>query len=506
LADERPPNDAPAAPETATAAPALAPGEAAGIKRRARLGMIALGARTVALQLIVLGANVWISRLLDPADFGAYAIAQFAMVMLTFFGDAGLGGALVQQREEPTRVALSTVFYVQIAMGLAVVGAAFALSPFVHLLWPTLPAGGGWLIRALSISFFLTTVRVIPSILMERHLQFTRLAYLEVATSVAFQGSVIFFALHGYRVWSLVAGSLIQSAVGVVLALAMRPFLPALAFDRAVLGPMVRFGVPFQLKGMVNFFNMAVTPVYAGAVLGADRLGLVNWGQTTAYFPLKLIDIVGRVSFPLYSRLRDDRVELAALIARNVQVCAMGTLFFVGLVLGIGPELTRVIFGPKWIPALPALYIFSTAITIGFVSPIIGAAFDALGRPGIFVRLSIGWTTLNWLAVGITTPLWPEHFKMVGFVIAYCSHIVLGNAAVVYVLHKQMPEARLWPAVRASVAGCLIVAAVGRYGLLPWVSGWVTLVGAIVASVLVFLGVLAVLDRESLRVRQLGAA
>ena len=76
----------PAAPDTAPAAPALAPAEAAQIKQKARLGMIALGARTVALQLIVLIANVWISRLLDPADFGAYAIAQFAMVMLTFFG------------------------------------------------------------------------------------------------------------------------------------------------------------------------------------------------------------------------------------------------------------------------------------------------------------------------------------------------------------------------------------------------------------------------------------
>jgi PST family polysaccharide transporter len=493
-----PPAD-PADPADPKDAPELGAAEARRLRAKARVGMIILGARTVVLQLLLLGANVVIARLLDPADFGLFAIVQFALAFFTFFGDAGLGGALIQQRREPSQRELSTVFWAQLAITALVVGVVWASADLIRVVWPTVPPSAPLLLRVLSIDLVLTGVRVLPSILMERHLEFGRLSVLDLVGTLAFHAAVIALALLGLGTWALIASVLVQGTVVAMLAFALRPWRPSLELDRRALGPLLRFGIPFQLKGAVSFFNGAVTPLYAGSMLGQERLGQVSFAQTTAWFPLRLVEIVGRVSFPLYSRLRDDPRQMADSLAKNVQICAVGTLFFSGLVFGIGPSIVDVIYGAKWLPSVPLLYVFSLAICVGFVSPIVGPAFDALGKPQIFARLTVMWTVVNWLAVLSTTPVWPERYRMLGFVVAYCMHVLVGNVAVLVVLRRVVGKTGLVRRVAPPALGGLAVAALGRFVLLPRVHGVPSFVLAVLASLVLFALVLWVLDRNAVR-------
>src|SRR5262249_54009145 len=102
-------------------APDLDPGSA--LRKRARAGIFFLALRTTALQLMIMGGEVYVRRLLTPADFGAFAIAQFALVFFNQLGDAGLGGALIQKKDEPTQVELSSIWWLQVILALAVVAA-----------------------------------------------------------------------------------------------------------------------------------------------------------------------------------------------------------------------------------------------------------------------------------------------------------------------------------------------------------------------------------------------
>jgi PST family polysaccharide transporter len=227
-----------------------------------------------------------------------------------FFGDAGLGGALIQKKAEPTQAELSSVFILQVGIALLVLVLIGFGAPLVRFVWHDLPDGAEWVFRALSLGRLLTGVRVIPQILMERQLLFGRLAAIEVASTFGFYGGASIAAIAGLGVWSLVIGTLLQGFLSTALALALRPWKPSLIFDREALRPIIKFGIPFQAKNLIGFVNGAITPVYAGAVLGAKALGLIQWAQTTAYFPLKLVTIMGRVAFPLYSlRCKSVRSE-----------------------------------------------------------------------------------------------------------------------------------------------------------------------------------------------------
>lgn len=468
-------------------------GEAAKLRRLARVGAALLGIRTIVQQVVVLVGMVWLARLLGPTEYGTFWIVQFALQFFTFFGDAGLGAALIQQKSAPTKEELSTVFWAQLAIGCAVVGLVFLAAPLVVTFWPDLPGNGVSLLRTLSLGFLLVLLRGLPALLMERDLQFGRLSVLEVVLSLTFYGTAVALAWLGWGVRALIVAVLVQGVVGVVGAFALRPFIPSLVFDRARLAPVLRFGVAFQTKNAVGFLNGATMPVLGGRFLGAREFGLVSWSQNTAWFSLKLVEILARVNFPLFSRLQDRPVEFARTLENSVRLCAVATFFMVALFLGIGPAIVEVLYGDRWLEAIPTLYVFAVVITIGFVSPILAGALDAIGRPQIVMRLSMMWTVVNWLALAAAMWLSPTRLS---FALGVSVHVIVGNVAVVVVMKRMFPDTRFWPAVRACIAAAALVGIAARYGVLPWIAGPVTLVVAILTCAGAFALVYAAVDLE----------
>jgi hypothetical protein len=59
------------------------------------------------------GRDVYLRRRLEPADFGLYAVVQFALAIFLQFGDVGLASALVRQKAQPTRRELSSAWSFQ---------------------------------------------------------------------------------------------------------------------------------------------------------------------------------------------------------------------------------------------------------------------------------------------------------------------------------------------------------------------------------------------------------
>jgi O-antigen/teichoic acid export membrane protein len=465
------------------------------LRRRANWALAVLGLRTVVLQLMTLGGQVALARYLEPRDFGVYAVIRFALSFFVFFGDVGLGGALVQKKEPPTEVEVSSVFSLQLLLAGAIVTVVWLGAGLVDHVWTDLPTSGPWLLRILALDLLLTALRTIPSILMERGLQFTKLASLDIVLSVTFYATAITLARLHFGSNALVVAVVLQGVVGAVLAFALHPFRPRLVIDRVALRPIVKFGIPFQLTQIIGFLNGAVTPIYAGAALGVRSLGLINWAQDTAYFPLKAVEIVGRVGFPLYSRLQSEPRALGESFGRAVHLCAIVTAFFVALSLSMGANLIHVVFTDKWMPALPLLYIYAGAISVGFYPPLIGAVLNATGRPALLFRLSCIWVVLAWLVVPFTTPHWGAQ----GYAFGYCFHVVVGSVLMLALTPRLVPHARLLRRFVGPALGGAAVYLVGRYGFRGWAITPLRFIGAVLLLLLLHLAVLVVIDRRSLR-------
>ncbi|MDQ3034542.1 MAG: oligosaccharide flippase family protein [Myxococcota bacterium] len=464
-------------------------------EKRAVRGGLALTIRTGVAQVIVLGGTVVLARHLRPAEFGAFAMVQFALTALTIFGDAGLGGALIQKKKQPTQRELSSVFFVQVALGAVVLLAAGGVGQLLPIVWPDLPEGTPWIMSALALSFVFTSLRVVPMLLMERELLFVRVAILDTVNSVTFYLVAGVLAVRGAGIWALVIGVLAQGTTGLVGALLLRPWRPSSVFDREAVRALLGFGVPFQTRTALGLVIASVIPVVGGTLLGAEAVGYINWSHQTAFFALTFVDIIARVSFPLYSRLHAQGDGLPPALERSLRVCVALTLFFSGMFLGIGEPLTRIIYSESWVPAVPLLHLYAATITVGMLVNVLAPAFDALGRPRIVLAQMIVVTIGTWIVVPIATVRW----GLIGFTAGYVSVMVLGAVLIVWLARRFLPRTRiLQPFVAPAIAAALILA-LGRWLLAPWTTGPWTLAAAVLAEVLIFTAIVAALDRATLR-------
>jgi O-antigen/teichoic acid export membrane protein len=453
-------------------------------------GIVALVSRSVAMQFLVLGGTVALMRLLSPRDFGVFAIAQSVLGMIVFFGDTGVGGALVRQPETPSARQLSSVFYLQLGMSAALTAAVMAAARFVPRIWPDLPADAPLLFGILALDFVVVSLRIAPMLLLERRFQFGRIAVIELVGWAAFYGTAVSLASAGFGVWALAAGVLAKGVLTTVAVFRVAAWRPAALFAWDDLRPLMRFGIAQQSRNVIGLVNDAVVPFWGGRVLGVTAVGYLNWARTTAYFPLRMVDTLRSVGFPLFARLQHDRALLGESVGRAIQLSALVTFGSVGLCIGLGEPLTRYVFSEQWLPAVPLLTVFAVAISIGFLSPLVASALDALGQPAVFARVAAGWTIVNWVAVPIATAYGGTR----GFAIGYASHVIIGNIVIARVLRRELPASKLWLRMRAPVAAGCAMATLGRLALAPRVHGPMSFALAAVAAILLYVGVCWVLD------------
>lgn len=445
--------------------------DSATLRQRAKRGVVFLGLRTVAVQVITLCGNIALARQLAASEFGVFGVLQFVLTLFTLFGDVGLGAALIQRAEAPTREELSSVFWVQLGVGLFVVLAVLGLSPWVVEFWPDLPEGAVTLLQWLSVSFVFVMMRSIPSVLLERQLSFGKLALVELTNTLAFYVTAVALAYSGSGVAALMWAVLVQAAASLAAVFGLHPWFPRFAFDTSFLRSVLRYGFAYQSKNLVGFANSAVIPLVAGRWIGTTAVGYLTWAQSAAFQPLRVVQLLARVNFPVLSRVREPS-EFRRFIVRSLELSALVSLAFMAVCLGLGEHLVRWIYGEKWIPALPVLYVFVASMGTAFVAPLATSALEATGKPRLTAVMSLAWTLLNWLAVGVAMSF---DRSVEVFAIAYSVHVFVGNGAALYILRKEVGALDVTRSFVTSALATAIAAWAGRMLTPADPSAWIVL-------------------------------
>lgn len=429
------------------------------LKKSVRLGMVVLAVRTALQQLVILLANVFIARWLEPADFGVFGILQFALSFLRTLSDAGLGAALVQQREHPNDTDLSTIWWFQLILGVALTAASFAVAPWLPRLWPSLPASSAWLLPGLALGLLFTMLQSVPVLLLERDVRFEWVGTIEFLGTVVFYGSALVLARMHAGAGALVAASVGQAAVVSIATNLVHPWKPRLAFDRSVLQRLLRFGAAFQGGNAIGFVNGAVTPTVVGARIGSDALGIIQFAESTAFFPSVLVGIVRRVYFPFLCRIQGDLELFRREFEESVSLAALPSLFFFGLLTAAGPLAIPLIYGDQWRVAVPSITLYSLGFCFTFFSWVGDSAMAALDDMVALFKIKVITAVLNW-ALTLTaiafdpTPL--------AFARAYLVHLVLTPVLIYVAIRRRVPSLRIFPRIAPLLPATLAVMALGR--------------------------------------------
>src|SRR5262249_28216107 len=149
---------------------------------------------------------------LEPGDFGIFAIVQFALALFAQFGDVGLASALIQQHEPPVKRQLASAWTLQFLISLALTATLWLGAPLLLEFWSSMPPRSIWIFRALSINLLLTSLRLVPTLLMERNLEYPKLSALDVILTGTYYLAAVTFAARGWGAMSL-AGAILAQGV-----------------------------------------------------------------------------------------------------------------------------------------------------------------------------------------------------------------------------------------------------------------------------------------------------
>lgn len=368
------------------------------VKRRSVTGVIALTSRTALVQIISFLGLFLLTIFLDPKIFGIFFVVSAVVAILGYFSDIGLAAALIQKKEPLTKEDLKSTFTIQQILVLTLVVVAMVFSNWVGKFYH-LESPGLWLFRALVISFFLSSLKTIPSVILERKLDFNRLVIPQIGETIFYNLVAVVLAWKGFGITSFTWAVLGRGITGLALIYLLAPWRPALGISRQSARRLLSFGVPFQMNSFLALIKDDLLIIFLGKVLPMSFVGYIGWAKKWAEIPLRLImDNVIRVTFPAYARLQESPSELSKGINKAIFFISLFIFpMLVGLSFFIHPLIYLLPKYIKWEPALFSFYLFAFSSALASISTPLTNALAAIGKIKITLILMIMWTALTWI-------------------------------------------------------------------------------------------------------------
>ena len=386
--------------------------ELTGLTKRALAGTAWSSISTVGKQALTFASVATVARILGPGAYGLMAMAVIVTNFVSNFRDLGTAVAIVQ-RPTVTRPLLSSLFWINIGVGVLLCSAIALTAPllagFFHA--PELTS----ILRWLALALFLASGGVVHNALLTREMSFKAIAIADLAAASASYAVALAGALSGLGVWSLVFASVAGAAVSTAGYWLGSSFRPRREFDIAEVRSIARFSTHLSANGLANYAYRNSDNLIVGRFLGNVQLGFYQMAYNLMLAPIQNISaVIASVLFPAFARIQEDNERFRRAYLR---ACMLTALITFPVMAGLGvvaDPLIRTVLGKRWIGTIPIFEILAVVGLLQSVQTTVGIIYQAKGRTDWLFRWSLFTLTVSVLAfiVGV-------RFGTIGVAIAY---------------------------------------------------------------------------------------
>lgn len=341
--------------------------------------------------------NIILARLLSPEDFGICFMPVLFYTIAHICVEGGFSSALVREREV-TEVDLNTAFWYRMVMSLLFYGLLFLASPYIAAFYETPVLTD--IIKVSGLSLIIVPMGMVPNIRFMRQLDFRTPALLGIAGAFMSGVSGVALALHGWGLWAIVWSGLMTDVFNQLLIAFVSPWWPRLQWSQRSLRRMMGFGSKMQASQLLNTVNDNLVPIFIGKIYAGYQLGLYMRARNWASIPSSgLTGIVGKVIFPLFARLQDNRVQLGNAFLRISRVTAFVIFPLMMGIVAISDPMVRVLLTDKWAGCVPFNRLLCFSMMWYPIHSINLQILISLGYSGRFLRLEILKTIILWASL-----------------------------------------------------------------------------------------------------------
>lgn len=370
------------------------------LKHKAINAVVWSGVERLSVQVIRFAIGVILARLLMPAEFGLIGMLGIFLAVSGVFVNCGLGEGLIQ-KQNTTRQDESTVFYVNVLFGALVALALYLVAPWVAQFYrqPILTS----LTRLMALDVFIGSLGLVQTMLLTKEIDFkTQLKASALSTVISGIVAVV-MAMRGYGVLSLVAQVLIGDALRVVLLWVYHDWRPVAAFSMTSLRELLPYGSKLFASGLLNSAFNEIYSLVIGRIYTPAALGLFTRAKQMQQLPVdNLCSIVGRVSFPVFAAVQQDKDQLKRGVRKAAQGLALINFPMMAGLAVIAHPLVVVLLTAKWEACVPYIQLLCVSGALYPLSLIHLNALSAQGRSDLFLRLEVIKKIILVAAIAIT--------------------------------------------------------------------------------------------------------
>ncbi|MGE5469636.1 MAG: oligosaccharide flippase family protein [Bacteroidota bacterium] len=352
-----------------------------------------------ARQILRLGSNLIMTRLLVPEMFGIMALANVLLMGLQLFSDFGLRQNIVQSRRGHDQVFLDTAWAIQVLQGIGVGAIALGIAGALEVIdmFGLLPAGSVYadpnlpaVIAALSINQVISGFESTKLITASRNLIVGKLTLIELGSQVAGLVLMLAWAFVDRSIWALVAGSLLSCVFRVVLSnIALPGKGNRWQWNADALREILGFGKWIIATSILGFLASSGDRLILGGLTDTKTLGMYS----IAFFMVGALNeaiakLIGNVLFPALSEVaREQPAMLKQTYYKFRRPLDIVTLLITGILFSAGHLVVQLLYDSRYLPVGHMLEILSIML-FGVRYTVAVQSFIALGKPKLMIPIT----------------------------------------------------------------------------------------------------------------------
>lgn len=343
-------------------------------------------------QIIRLGSNLIMTRLLAPEMFGVMSIVLLIMVGVALFTDIGLAPNVIQSKKSNDPEFMDAIWSIQILKGLFIwlLMIIFSLILFLLIQYKLVPANTVYansllpvLVPILSFSLVISGLEPTWTMLATKEMNQSLITKIEIGSQVFSVLAMIVWAYFDQSIWALVVGALAASLAKCCLTYIFRQGrLNKWRLDYVVIKEVFGFGVWILISTVIGFYAINGDRILLGGLIDEKTLGLYS----IAYMIVSAISAVygkllGSVVYPAFCQANHQSPDKLKQTYYKFQYIAdFGLFISAGILFVGGSGVIDFLYDDRYHETGMILQIIAISL-IGLRNHVAEQCFVALGKP-----------------------------------------------------------------------------------------------------------------------------
>ncbi|WP_330202900.1 oligosaccharide flippase family protein [Cyanobacterium sp. DS4] len=333
-------------------------------------------------QILRLGSNLILTRLLVPEVFGLMALVNTFIIGLNLFSDVGINPSIIQNRKGEEPEFYNTAWTLQVIRGFGIWIACIAIAYPVSIFYenPELK----WLIPILGLNSIVSGFQSTSLPLLSKRVKVSISTSFELVVQLISLTIMVLLVWFYRSIWSLVIASIISQIVRTIISHKLIPEVKnRFTWDQESLKELFSFGKWIFISTAITFFAMQSDRLILGRLFPIEILGIYTIAFTFADIPIGVINrINGSVVFPVVSQLKDlSRQELRQKIIEKRKLILILGITLVVLLTCSGDLLVLNLYDERYKDAAWMLQILAVGIWPNLLAVTMRSVQLGIGKP-----------------------------------------------------------------------------------------------------------------------------